>query len=183
MNYSTRTRYNHSLSLCTLNLFHKDASNLPPIPPSSTPASCDNRTQFESLNLHHKFVCRQLSNQKHLTAATNASLVNSGLLPSTIGSFSTIANPAKAKPIRNRRQFLDKVHMEIVFGDCVALGGHRYALLLVDVATRYYWLYGMLSLSSMLITSALEFFKADAGRLPHRFHSEFNRKLIGGNFL
>ena len=73
--------------------------------------------------------------------------------------------------------------MDIVFGDCVALGGHRYALLLVDVATKYCWVYGILSLSSTSITSALELFKADAGRLPHRFHSDFDRKLIGGNAL
>ena len=91
------------LSLCTLNLVHKDASNLPPIPPSSTPAPCENRTQFESLNLHRIFGCRQFRNQKHLTAATNASLVNSGLLPSTIGSFTKIANPEKGKPIKKRR--------------------------------------------------------------------------------
>ena len=41
----------------------------------------------------------------------------------------------------------------------------------------------MLSLSSMSITSALELFKADAGCLPHRFHSDFYRKLIGVNSL
>ena len=35
----------------------------------------------------------------------------------------------------------------------------------------------------MSITSALELFKADAGRLPQSFHSDFNRKLIGGNAL
>ena len=33
------------------------------------------------------------------------------------------------------------------------------------------------------ITSALELFKADAGLLPHWFHSDFNRKLIGGHAL
>ena len=81
--------------LRTLNLVHKDDSNLPPIHPSSTPAPCENRIQFESINIHGIFRCRQLRNQKHLTAATNSSLVNSGLLPSTIGSFATIANPAK----------------------------------------------------------------------------------------
>ena len=31
--------------------------------------------------------------------------------------------------------------------------------------------------------SELQLFKEDAGRLPHRFHSDFNRKLIGGNAL
>ena len=124
------------LSLRTLKLIHKDTSNLPPIPPSSTPAPCENRTQFNSLNLHRIFGCRQFRNQKHLTAATNASLVNSGLLTSIIGSFATIANPDKRKPINKQRQFLDKFHMDIVFGECVALGGHCYALLLVHVATR-----------------------------------------------
>ena len=73
--------------------------------------------------------------------------------------------------------------MDIVFGDCVALGGHRYALLLVDVATRYCWLYGISSLSSTLITLELELFKADVGRLPHMFHSNFDSKFIGGNTL
>ena len=105
------------LSLCTLKLVHKDASNLPHIPPSSKPAPCENRTQFESLNLHGIFGCRQFRKQKDLTAATNASLVNYGLLPSTIGSIATIANPAKVKPMKKRRKFLDKVHMDIVFGD------------------------------------------------------------------
>ena len=31
--------------------------------------------------------------------------------------------------------------------------------------------------------SVLEWFKADAGRLPHRFHFNFDRKLISGNSL
>ena len=41
----------------------------------------------------------------------------------------------------------------------------------------------MSSLSSASITSAIEHLQADAGRLPHRFHSDFDRKLIGGNAL
>ena len=96
------------LSIRILNLVHKDANNLPPIQPLSTPASCENRTQFDSLNLHRIFGCRKFRNKKHLTAETNASLVNSGLLLSTIGSFATIANPPKGKPIKKRRQLLEK---------------------------------------------------------------------------
>ena len=107
-----------------------------------------NRTQFESLNLHRIFVCRQFLNQKHLTEATNASLVNSGLLPYTIGSFATIFNLTKGKTINKQLKYLDKVYMEIVFGDCVVLGGHWYALIIVDVATIYCWLYGISSLFS-----------------------------------
>ena len=73
--------------------------------------------------------------------------------------------------------------MEIVFGDYVALEGHQYALPLVDIATRYCWIYGMLSLSLTSITSVLEQFKSDAGRLPQQFQSDFYRKLIGVNAL
>ncbi|KAL7525881.1 hypothetical protein ACHAXR_001202, partial [Thalassiosira sp. AJA248-18] len=73
--------------------------------------------------------------------------------------------------------------MDIVFGDCVALGGYRFALLLVDVATRYCWIYGLTSTSSGEIVSALELFRADAGNVPKRFHADFDKKLIGGQAL
>ena len=109
--------------------------------------------------------------------------MNSGLLPSTICSFDTIDNLPKGNPIKKRRQYLDKLLMVIVFGDCVALWGHRYALLIIDVDKRYCWLYGMSSLSSMSTTLAPERSKADAGLPPHRFYSDFDRKLIGWNAL
>ena len=41
----------------------------------------------------------------------------------------------------------------------------------------------MSSLSYTSVTSALEKFKADSVRLPHRFHYDFDRKFIGGNAL
>ena len=56
--------------------------------------------------------------------------------------------------------------MDIVFSDFVYLVGHQYALLLVDMDTRYCWLYGMYSLSSSSITSDLEVFKSELGKLP-----------------
>ena len=171
------------LSIRTLNLVHKDATNLPPIPPSSTPAPCKYRTQFKSLNIHRIFGCLYFRNQKHLTAATNSSLVDLGILPSTIGSFATIANPPKGEPIKNRLQYLEKFHMYIAFGDCLASRVHHYALLLVDVASIYCWLYGISHLSSTPITFALKNIKSEAGRLPRRFRSIFDRKLMGGNVL
>ena len=52
------------LSIRTLNMVHRDATNLPFIPPSSTPAPCENLTKFESLNHHRIFGCRQFLNKK-----------------------------------------------------------------------------------------------------------------------
>lgn len=31
--------------------------------------------------------------------------------------------PNKGKPLTKTRKYLDKVHMDIVFGDCVLIGG------------------------------------------------------------
>ena len=121
----------------TLNMVHRDATNLPPIPPSLTLAPCENRTQFKSLNLHCIFGCRKFRNQKHLTAETNASIVSSCILPSSISSFATIKNPTKGKKNQKSTTVPQIFHMGIVFGDCVALGGNQHALILVDVATRY----------------------------------------------
>ena len=90
------------LSIHILNLVHKEATNIPPIPSSSTTTPCENRTKFEYLNLHQIFGCRQLCNKKHLTTAENKILFNLGLLPSTFVSFATIINPLEVKTINKQ---------------------------------------------------------------------------------
>ena len=173
------------LTTTMLNKLHQSVDNIPEVLPSSTPAACENRTTFDSLKLHKIFRCRRFRNHKHITAssAKNATLISSGPLPPTLGSFATIVNPPAGKSIKKRRKYLDKVHMDIVFGDSLALGGFRYALVLVDVATRYAWVYGMSTLTSAHIINALEQFKADANGLPKKFHTDFDKKLIGGKAL
>ena len=73
--------------------------------------------------------------------------------------------------------------MDIVYGDCLSLGGFCYALLIVDVDTRYTWLYGLTSLTSAHIVSALESHRSDAGSIPKKYHSDFDHRLIGGQAL
>ena len=82
-----------------------------------------------------------------IAASKNATLIRCGERPTTIGDYTTINSPSHGKPIQKHRKFLDKAHLDIVFGDCMALGGFRYALVLVDVATRFTWVYGLTSLS------------------------------------
>eukprot|EP00956_Cyclotella_meneghiniana_P032302 scaffold88129_cov23-Cyclotella_meneghiniana.AAC.1 len=167
-----------------MDAIHHNPRDLPPIPPSYTPAACENRTTFDALKLHKIFGCRKFRTQSHLISASkNASLLAGGEFPPTIGDFASITMPARGKPITKRRKFLDKVHMDIVYGDCVALGGYRYALLLVDVATRYTWIYGMQTTSAADIILALEAFKADTGTYPKTYHADFDQKLIGGAAL
>ncbi|KAL7483059.1 hypothetical protein ACHAW6_008707 [Cyclotella cf. meneghiniana] len=65
----------------------------------------------------------------------------------------------------------------------MTLGGFHYALILVDVATQYTWIYGMQTVSSADIILALESFKADASAYPKTCHADFDQKLIGGDAL
>ena len=113
-----------------LNKLHLNPANIPDVRPCNTPAACENRTTFDTLKLHKIFGCRRFRNQQHLAqSSANAKLISTGELPVNLGSFATITNPPAGKPSRRRRQYLDKVHMDIVFGGCLSLSGFRYALI------------------------------------------------------
>ncbi len=83
-------------------------------------------------------------------------------------------------PIPRPNAFLDVVHCDIGYGDCKAIGGARFCLLLVDRATRYVWIYALKSLCHENITRAFQQFCVDAGSLPHRLYTDFDNKLITG---
>ncbi len=81
--------------------------------------------------------------------------VDSGKCPPSLGSFAIVPKGNKGKPIdRKLYLYLDVVHVDIVFGDCVLVGGFQYALILVDWATRYNWTFGLKDLSSVSILGA-----------------------------
>ena len=60
--------------------------------------------------------------------------------------------------------------MDIGFGDCVSVGGYRYALILVNRATRFNWAFGLRSLSLLDIISVIRKFCAAAGSLACCFY-------------
>ena len=159
---------------------HSNPEDLPHIRPCNTATACENRTTFDSLKLHKIFGCCKFLNQQHLAhSSANAKLISTGELPATLGSFATITNPPAGITSRCRRKYLDKVHMDIVYGDCLSLGGFRYALILVDVATRYCWIYGLTSLTSTHIISELESFLRQCERCPHEVLHGFRQKTHG----
>jgi hypothetical protein len=69
--------------------------------------------------------------------------------------------------------------MDIAFGNCLSVGGFCYSLILVDCATQYNWVLGLMSLTFDDILSALRFFWALAGSLKHCFYCDCNAKLFG----
>ena len=104
-----------SLSKRIISQLHKDPDNLPEVPPTYTLGACEKRTQFDNLKLHKNFGCRKFRSPSHLfTASRNGSLINTGDLPATLGDFATLTQPARGKPIKKRRKYLDKVHLDIV---------------------------------------------------------------------
>ena len=70
--------------------------------------------------------------------------------------------------------------MDIGYGDCIAIGGSRYTIMLVDRATRFRWIYGLKSLTHSHIIAALELFHSNAGTIPKTFYTDFDPKLIKG---
>jgi hypothetical protein len=110
------------LSAKQLHKLHDNPTSLPPVPPSATPSASESRTTFDPLKLHCIFGCRRFKNPNHVIAASqNATLLSSGELPPTLGDFTTINNPPCGKPIKKHRKYLEKVHVDIIYGDGLGL--------------------------------------------------------------
>ena len=78
-------------------------------------------------------------------------------------------------PIR----YLDIVHVDITFGDCVSVGGYKFALIFADCATRYNWTFGLKSLQHNDIQAAFLAFCDKAGSLACQFRCNCDEKLFG----
>jgi len=125
--------------------------------------------------------CRRFRNYKHiLQTSLDGQWIDGGEFPLALGSYATIPKAKRGGAIdRAESRFLDIVHMDIIFGDCILVGGFCYALVLVDRATRYNWVYGLKDLSADSILSALRNFKADASSYARCFRSDCDPKLFG----
>ncbi len=125
--------------------------------------------------------CQKFRNYKHLLQVSwDGKWVDGGEFPPSLGSYATTPKAKRGGLLdKTKYKYLDAVHMDIAFGDCVSVGGYRYALILVDRATRYNWAFGLRSLSSSYIISALWKFRAAAGSLAWCFSCDCDLKLFG----
>ena len=69
----------------------------------------------------------------------NGSILISGDLLSIIGDFTTILAALKGKPIKKWHHYINRVHHDVVYGDCFAFGEYKGALELDDVKTENTW--------------------------------------------
>lgn len=82
----------------------------------------------------------------------------------SLGAFTTIPKAPRGRAIAHEQSFyLNIVHVDIAFGDCVSTGGFQYSLVFVHQATHYSWVFGLKDLSSASILAAFRMFWADTG--------------------
>ena len=134
----------------------------PPVRPCDTPNPSDTKSTWTAEELHRITGCRRFRNYRHLIQSSkDGSFVDNGEFPASIGAYATIPKAARGKPIdRTPSKYLDIVHVDIAFGDCMSVGGYKYALIFVDRATRFNWCFGLKSLHHDDIIAAFMAFRS-----------------------
>ena len=148
--------------------------------PSSSPA----HRRFTVQELHRYLGFRQLKNWSSVLdiAQENISInFHHGDVPIELGNVANIKKSRRNKtPIARPPNFLSRVHMDIGYGDCKAVGGARYCTLFVDRATRQIFIYGLKTLTHTALTAAFQQFRIDAGALPKVLITDFDSKIFAG---
>lgn len=94
--------------------------------------------------------------------------------------FASICKRNRGKALPPTKRSLDKVHLDIVFGDTTSKLGFCYAILLINRVTKYLWFYGVKSLVIACSSEVLEQFHADARSFPKQFGCDCDQKLLRG---
>jgi hypothetical protein len=125
-------------------LLHHPGTSFPPICPCDTANASDTKTHWSAEELHRVMGCWKFHNYKHLLQISrDGKWVDGGEFPLLLGSYTTIPKAKRGSALDHTKYcYLDAVHMDIAFGDCVSIGGFCYVLILVDHVTRYNWSFG-----------------------------------------
>jgi hypothetical protein len=163
-----------------MHLIHHPCTSFPSIQPCDTANASNTKTHWILEELHRIMGCRKFRNYKHLLQVSwDGEWVDGGKFPSSLGSYATIPKAKRGGALDCTKYcYLDAVHMDIAFSNCVSIGGFCYTLILVDHATWYTWNFGLKSLSSDDIISALCLFRAAAGSFACCFDCDCNLKLF-----
>jgi hypothetical protein len=69
--------------------------------------------------------------------------------------------------------------MDITFGDCLSIGGFKYALIFVDRASRYNLTFGLKSLQGNETVLLFGAFCDESRSLAKQFRCNYDEKLFG----
>ena len=162
-----------------------DIDDFSPYRPTSTKlnSSEPSKRRFTLHDLHRYFGFRQIKDWTTLlsTGQPTIDIINTGDPPMEIGDVANIKASRRNKtPLPRPQSFLDVVHMDIGFGDCVSHGGYKYVILFVDRATRETFIYGVSTLSSSNLIKVFQRFFSDAKGVPKRILTDFESKILNG---
>ena len=125
--------------------------------PSDTPNKTNSLQDLTSDKIYHLFGNRRFRNYEHFGQTSKDAKFVRGREPCpTIGEFANIRKRRCGASLAPTKRDLDKVHLDVVYGDAISKLGFRYAILLINRATKYMWFYGFRSLVSACIIDALE---------------------------
>ena len=137
--------------------------------------------KITNIDIHKYMGFRTLKNLKTFQSVSknNITFVNAGEIPVSHGDFTTIQKHRSNKhDVPRPSRFFDIAHMDITYGDTIAPGGIKYALLIVDRKTRYNFILPLQDCKSTSIITALQKLKTMAGRLPRILYTDFDPKLL-----
>ncbi len=114
-----------------VHLVHHPGSLPPPVRPCDRSNGSDIKTHWTSEELHRALDCHCFCNYKHiLQTSLDGEWINGGEFPLLLGTHTTILKGPRGSAIdRKKSFFLDIVHVDIAFGDCVLVGGFQYSLI------------------------------------------------------
>ena len=160
---------------------HPPNAVLPDVRACDTANDGDRQRSWTPEQLHHITGCRTFKNyQRILQLTSNGRWIDAGESPLALGHYSTVRRSRRGRTIdRTKYRYLDRVHVDIGFGDTVAVGGARYALVFVDRATRYNWVFPLKTLDTGDILAAFNLFRSEAGGFSKCFRCDCDPKLFG----
>lgn len=163
-----------------LRAFLPDGVTSPPAVRScDTPNGSDTTRHLTADKIYRLFGNRRFRHYDHFCfASKDSKFINGGDPVPSLGKFATIPKRSRGVPLPRPRRALDKVHIDIVFGDGLGRMGYRYALIFVDRATWYDWVVGLKSLHADALIAAFSQFRAEAGCLAKQFRTDCDAKLL-----
>jgi hypothetical protein len=107
-----------------MSFLHHAGSSLTPIHSCDTANASDTKTHWSAKELHQVMGCQKFCNYKHLLQVNHGGeWVDGGKFLPLLGSFATIPKAKRSLPLdRTSYHYLDAVHMDIAFGNCLLVG-------------------------------------------------------------
>ena len=137
--------------------------------------------RISNIDIHKYMGFRTLKTLKSFqeVSQNTVTFINAGEIPHNIGNFTTIKKHTHNKAMVERpKHFFDIAHIDIAYGDTVAPGAIKFALIIVDRKTRYNYCLPLQDCKSSTITVALQKLKVLAGKLPKLIYTDFDPKLL-----